>query len=895
MTRTPPRLVRPSCWPNSCRRLLALTLLLLGLRLEGPLPARAAPGDLLNETFASTTLSTPWTFGSGGGSAAACLTAGGPLGCSAMSGGGATGALPDASGSGALRLTNNQGNQAGFALSNTVIPAGKGISVSFDHYAYGGVGGDGMTFFLINGSANPGQAGSFGGSLGYAQRLTPSAQPGIAGGYIGISIDEFGNFANANEGRGNGCTTTYGQPGSAGLLATGSAPDRVTVRGARNADDSTGLSGYCYIASGSVGSSLDNPAPGVTTRNGATKHTVQLTISPLNVLTVRVDGSSVVSGLDLDSVPGQPAFPASFKVGFAGATGGSTNYHEVRNLVVQALAPDLTLTKSHAGNFAAGQAGSYVLQVSNGSNAGPVDATDGITVTDTLPAGLTLANASGTDWNCSALNQMVSCAYQALPVASGTALPPISLVVDVHGAPSQVINTATVTTPRDSNPSNNTASDPTAVTQVADLAVVKQRTTNATPGAPITYSIRVSNNGPSHIQSATVQDNVPVAIGGVTWTCAPIANCSAPAGSGNGINAGVALAAGETVTLTVNGTLSASASGVLSNAATVGGSVDVTDPDPSNNTSVDSYTIPVASTPPSITSPAPPAAQYGTPYQHTVAVTGTQPLTVSLSSGSLPPGLSLDPASGVLSGTPTAAGNFTFTLSATNGSAPDAAQFVTLTVAPAPLTITVESVTRAVGQPNPPFRARYAGFAPGDTAAALSGTLTITSTATPSSPAASYPILASGLSSPNYRITYVTGTLLVGAARLHLPLLLAPAPAPAAPLLDAPISPRAVTSPGTVFYTTTLEIPALIGARYALSSSPTVLAPLLVDDELALLVGETPVFVYDFSASGTPVAAVVALPPDVVTAIAGRTVTLRLRDRYGYAASSTSIYLVPRP
>ncbi len=591
MTSIRPHLFRRRALALPGTLLLAAALLLLGLPLERPAPARAAPGDLLNETFTGTTLSTPWTFGASGGSAAACLTAGGALGCGAATGGGVTGTLPDPAGNGALRLTNNGGNQAGFALSNTVIPSGNGIAVSFDYYAYGGTGADGITFFLIDGSANPTQAGSFGGSLGYAQRLTPSAQPGIVGGYIGIGIDEFGNFSNASEGRGNGCTTNYGTAGSAGLIATGASPDRVTVRGARNTSDATGLSGYCYLASGSVGSSLDNPAPGVTNRTGAARHTIQLTLSPQNVLTVRVDGTTIVSGLDLDSVAGQPAFPASFKVGFAGSTGGSTNYHEVQNLLVQPLGPDLAIVKSHTGDFTVGQPNTYTLQVTNGTAGGPVLATDGITVTDTLPPQLSYVSAAGTNWSCGASGQVVTCVYTAFPVGTGVSLPPITLTVLPIDFSQTVINTATVTTPRELNPADNTDDDQTNLVSQADLAVVKLRTANAAPGQAITYNISVVNNGPSPVTGATVQDNVPAAIGGVTWTCAPVARCGAPSGSGNAISIALNLPVGQAATITVNGTLSASAAGVLANTATVSTPAGTTDPNPNNNTSTDSYNI----------------------------------------------------------------------------------------------------------------------------------------------------------------------------------------------------------------------------------------------------------------------------------------------------------------
>jgi len=86
-----------------------------------------------------------------------------------------------------------------------------------------------------------------------------------------------------------------------------------------------------------------------------------------------------------------------------------------------------------------------------------------------------------------------------------------------------------------------------------------------------------------------------------------------------------------------------------------------------------------------------------------------------------------------------------------------------LTLTPAPLTITADNQTREYGQPNPTFTASFSGLAIGETAAVLTGTLTCTTTATPSSPVGSYPINCTGLSSINYIITFVSGTFSVTA------------------------------------------------------------------------------------------------------------------------------------
>ena len=84
-----------------------------------------------------------------------------------------------------------------------------------------------------------------------------------------------------------------------------------------------------------------------------------------------------------------------------------------------------------------------------------------------------------------------------------------------------------------------------------------------------------------------------------------------------------------------------------------------------------------------------------------------------------------------------------------------------LTITPAPLTVTVNNATRPCGQPNPAFSLSYSGFVNGDSASSLSGSPSFSTTATINSPPGTYSVTASGLTSTDYAITYVPGTLTI--------------------------------------------------------------------------------------------------------------------------------------
>jgi hypothetical protein len=92
----------------------------------------------------------------------------------------------------------------------------------------------------------------------------------------------------------------------------------------------------------------------------------------------------------------------------------------------------------------------------------------------------------------------------------------------------------------------------------------------------------------------------------------------------------------------------------------------------------------------------------------------------------------------------------------------------TLTVTPAPLTITANGATKVYGAALPAMSASYSGFVNGDSSASLVNSPTLTTTANASSHVGSYAITASGAASSDYAISYVFGSLSVTPAALTI-------------------------------------------------------------------------------------------------------------------------------
>jgi hypothetical protein len=476
----------------------------------GPTTSVAGGGSgdqLVQESFGGGSVAGA-TWVSGG---AACLTAGSAGVAGAGSGIPACAAgQRDPAGKGVLRLTGNTFNQTGYALYTQPVAADRGLKIAFNMYQYDTTtkpGADGISFLLLDGSQSPSKAGAFGGALGYK---------GLAGGYLGVGFDEFGNYSTK---------TIFGNGTDA------KKPNSIVVRGSQSA-------GYPQIRRIAASRPLADDA--TATRGPALRHVV-ITVSTSGAVTVKVNyGSGLVtevSKLNLNDTPGQPALPSTVKFGFAGSTGNNTNIHEVSNLTISALPPDLSTVITPNGIFQAGGTGSFSTVVSDDPAAGPTNGP--VTVTDTVPPGFIPQTAQGSGWTCRISGQQVTC-VRPDTLAPGKSYPPFTITTSVPASAPPTVNlSASASTPDQASPADGQASATVPIAPGPNLSTTVTPVGEFPAPGVGTYLLNVSNAaaaGPTH---GPVTETFPVPAGqtpisasGSGWSCrlsGQVVTCTTPA------------------------------------------------------------------------------------------------------------------------------------------------------------------------------------------------------------------------------------------------------------------------------------------------------------------------------------------------------------------------------
>ena len=237
--------------------------------------------------------------------------------------------------------------------------------------------------------------------------------------------------------------------------------------------------------------------------------------------------------------------------------------------------------------------------------------------------------------------------------------------------------------------------------QTFSSAATSESVTGLTPGTSYTFKVAAVNaagTGPASAASAAVTVNAGPSL---TFGAPPAGEVSV--GYSDQLTA-----SGGTGALTWSvssgslppGLSLSSTTGLLSGTPTTAGSypftVKITD------TSGGSATQPatlVIATVPSLANTAPPSGQAAVAYSDALAVTGgTGPFTWGVSGGSLPPGLTLNTSTGLLSGTPTTAGLYSFTVRVTDSFGLTATQSLNVTVGVGPLVISASASASTVAQ-----------------------------------------------------------------------------------------------------------------------------------------------------------------------------------------------------
>ena len=213
---------------------------------------------------------------------------------------------------------------------------------------------------------------------------------------------------------------------------------------------------------------------------------------------------------------------------------------------------DLRIEKSDATDPV--NAGNQLVYTITVTNDGPDDA-QGVEVVDPLPAGVTFVSGD-VDGNTNLVNfDSMSGEVTATvgPMANAAAVVITITVATDDDAASPLSNSATVTATPNTDPdsSNNSASADTTVERLVDLSIDKSFSGTPIAGQDLTFTIEVTNNGPSEARGVSVADTLPAEFTYVAASFDPLASGATITENGQDLTFDVGtLGSGETATFT---------------------------------------------------------------------------------------------------------------------------------------------------------------------------------------------------------------------------------------------------------------------------------------------------------------------------------------------------------
>lgn len=305
-----------------------------------------------------------------------------------------------------------------------------------------------------------------------------------------------------------GAATTFGTTTVRDALPTGITPNWT---GTRNVT-SNGLTWACTFSGQNVSCTTSNALS-----NASGSNTSQITL-PVNVTTATAVGTNSITNYASIGGGGDPSNSGNAPTPGASCSpsGLCTSHQTTVN------SPDLTISKSHSGDFTRGSTGVYTITA---GNSGTVATSGTITVADTLPTGLniadgaiTLGGANSANWTCNAVSNVITCNSSTVIAINGSSV--FTFTVNVaSNAAATVNNTATVSGGNEAtaNNGNNSSIDPTNTTSSPPNVVLNKScpspanctTAPQLPGTDVTYRIEFTNSGGQGASNMMIMDGVP--------------------------------------------------------------------------------------------------------------------------------------------------------------------------------------------------------------------------------------------------------------------------------------------------------------------------------------------------------------------------------------------------
>ena len=237
-------------------------------------------------------------------------------------------------------------------------------------------------------------------------------------------------------------------------------------------------------------------------------------------------GATVTLAYTLDiaaSVPGGSVLSNTATVTSSTADPTTPNTTTFNSTV--ATTTDISVTKTGPASVIPGQNLTYTVSI---SNAGPIDA-QSVSLTDTVPPGTTFVSTSQSSGPAftSSLPSVGGTGTITESIATLTSGSSATFVIVVSSnsslAGGAISNTATGAASNDTTPANNSQTSTTNVSAAqADVNVLKTGPATVTAGTNVTYTVTLSNSGPSDAQTFRLTDAVPA---GTTF----VSECSSPA------------------------------------------------------------------------------------------------------------------------------------------------------------------------------------------------------------------------------------------------------------------------------------------------------------------------------------------------------------------------------